>query len=93
MKTVRKRLSQMSIRNRFVVSVGSMMALFTCLSLYFFPSMQRSAGERALSNKGESVAKMLSSNVAAGVEFEDQGSVLQSFEGVQSDEDFVYAVL
>jgi methyl-accepting chemotaxis protein len=83
----------MSIRNRFVVSVGSMMALFTCLSLYFFPSMQRSAGERALSNKGESVAKMLSSNVAAGVEFEDQGSVLQSFEGVQSDEDFVYAVL
>lgn len=70
-----------------------MMALFTCLSLYFFPSMQRSAGERALSNKGESVAKMLSSNVAAGVEFEDQGSVLQSFEGVRSDEDFVYAVL
>ncbi len=88
-----KALSQMSIQNKFLLYVGVVMGLFSCFTLYFFPARQRAASEDSLSNKGQSIAQTLSINVAAGVEFEDQASVLQSFEGVRADEDVRYIVV
>jgi methyl-accepting chemotaxis protein len=90
---VRKAFSQLSIQNRFIVSVGLMMGLFSCFTLYFFPARQREASEASLSNKGQSIAQTLSTNAAAGVEFEDRASVVQSFESVKSDTDVRYVVV
>jgi methyl-accepting chemotaxis protein len=83
----------LSIQNRFIVSVGLMMALFSCFTLYFFPAKQRQASEASLSNKAQSIAQTLSVNAAAGVEFEDRASVVQSFESVKSDSDVRYVVV
>ncbi len=90
---MRKTISQMSIKNRFIFSVGLMMLLFSCFTLYFFPTRQREASKASLVNKGVSIAKTLSINAAAGVEFEDQASVGQSFEGVRADADIRYVVV
>jgi methyl-accepting chemotaxis protein len=90
---VRKAFSKLSIQNRFIVSVGLMMALFSCFNLTFFPLRQRDASEASLSNKGQSIAQTLSTNAAAGVEFDDRVSVVQSFESVKSDSDVRYVVV
>ena len=90
---MRKVFSQSSIQNRFIVSVGLMMFLFSCFTLYFFPTRQRKASEESLSNKGQSIAQTLAINAAAGVEFEDRASVVQSFESVKRDSDVRFVVV
>lgn len=70
-----------------------MMLVFAAFIVFFFPSRQRAASEEALENKARSITQMVAYSVAAGLEFEDQESVLQVFNWVRADEDLVYIVV
>jgi methyl-accepting chemotaxis protein len=84
---------RLSIQNRFAVPVALVMFVMGALAMYYFPSTQRRSIQEALSNKAQSIAKILALNVATGLEFQDQNSVLHAFEGAGTDEDLSYIVV
>ena len=85
--------ANLSIRSRFVLPIAAMMLVFAAFIVFFFPSRQRAASEEALENKARSITQMVAYSVAAGLEFEDQESVLRVFNWGQADEDLVYIVV
>ncbi len=85
--------ANLSIRSRFVLPIAAMMLVFATFIVFFFPSRQRAASEEALENKARSITQMVAHSVAAGLEFEDEESVLQVFNWVRADEDLVYIVV
>ena len=85
--------ANLSIRSRFVLPIAAMMLVFAAFIMFFFPSRQRAASEEALENKARSITQMVAYSVAAGLEFEDQESVLQVFNWVRADEDLAYIVV
>ena len=85
--------ANLSIRSRFVIPIAGMMVVFAAFIMFFFPSRQRAASEAALTDKAKSIAKLIAFSVAAGLEFEDQESVVQIFTWASADEDLVYIVV
>ena len=86
-------IANLSIRSRFVLPIVAMMLVFAAFIMFFFPSRQRAASEEALENKARSITEMVAYSVAAGLEFEDQESVLQVFNWARADEDLAYIVV
>jgi len=84
---------RLSIQNRFLVPVALVMFGMGALAMYYFPSTQGKALQESLSNKAQSISRILALNVATGLEFQDQNSVLHAFEGAGSDEDLSYIVV
>ena len=85
--------ANLSIRSRFVLPIAAMMLVFATFIVFFFPSRQRAASEEALENKARSITQLVAYGVAAGLEFEDQESVLRVFNWAQADEDVFYIVV
>lgn len=80
---------QVSLKAKIMASVALLVACISIFVYVYFPFRQNAQALKSRQEEGLRLAKILSHNVTAGLEFDDQESVASSMEAIKTREDLI----